>query len=280
MKAFLQKLLPRLIGARLNFIQLYAPKRAGRKAFTLFCTPRKGRLNPANQEYLEQAADAEWLEVSWGKIRAYHWQREGKQTVLLLHGWESNSARWRKLIPELVKAGFHIVAIDAPAHGASDGPLFNVPRYAEAITAAFNAHRPEFIVGHSVGAASLVYFVSSRATEGLQKLVLLGAPGRLAPVLGQFQSVLGLSGQVMESMFQHFERTYELKFKDFVFGELLKDDSTPSLIIHDKKDRIAPFQDGLLFRENMPHAEWMATEGMGHSLQHKAVFDRIVKFLK
>ena len=44
------------------------------------------------------------------------------QPVLLLHGFPDSSRLWRKQIPELVKAGFQVIAPDLRGFGESDKP--------------------------------------------------------------------------------------------------------------------------------------------------------------
>ena len=62
----------------------------------------------------------------------YYWEGNNK-TILLAHGWESNSFRWKNLITELQRYGYSIVALDAPAHGDSGSKMFNAILYSEFI---------------------------------------------------------------------------------------------------------------------------------------------------
>ena len=51
----------------------------------------------------------------------YRWLGK-KETILLAHGWESNSFRWKDLIVKLDTAlDYNVIALDAPAHGRSSG---------------------------------------------------------------------------------------------------------------------------------------------------------------
>ena len=89
----------------------------------LFTTPRAGKINEEQSDFLHTAYQEE-LKYENHRIMTYRWLGT-KQTILLTHGWESNSARWKKLIIALKNKGFNVVALDAPAHGRSGSSVFN-----------------------------------------------------------------------------------------------------------------------------------------------------------
>ncbi|HHP7229404.1 MAG TPA: alpha/beta fold hydrolase [Xenococcaceae cyanobacterium] len=49
--------------------------------------------------------------------------QQGKETILLLHGWPDDSTVWRKQIPALRSAGYRVVCPDLPGYGLSEAPL-------------------------------------------------------------------------------------------------------------------------------------------------------------
>ena len=51
------------------------------------------------------------------------------------------------------------------------------------------------------------------------------------------------------------------------------------LIIHDKKDRIIPYKDGLKFKQNYHNAKFISTKGFGHGLKSDVVYNHILEFL-
>jgi pimeloyl-ACP methyl ester carboxylesterase len=63
------------------------------------------------------------LQVQNGDV-ALHVKVEGEgPTMLLLHGWPDTSALWSEMTPDLVAAGYRVVAPDLRGCGASDKPL-------------------------------------------------------------------------------------------------------------------------------------------------------------
>ncbi|WP_337251619.1 hypothetical protein [Maribacter halichondriae] len=96
MKKAIAKLIPLGYGHYYNVLSLFAPKKTAERAFYLFCTIRKGKVLPQQKEYLD-AVKHEMLHIGEHHIQTYSWPGKGK-TVLLVHGWESNTFRWRNLI--------------------------------------------------------------------------------------------------------------------------------------------------------------------------------------
>ena len=144
------------VGAILNGVSYISPEYASKKALNLFATPRKGRVTDAEIPFLETAFKKE-VKYQDLEIMTYRWPGKNK-TILLAHGWESNTARWSFLIKELKTLDYNIVSIDAPAHGSSDGKQFNAVLYSECINAVVNTYKPEIIIGHSVGGMASVFF--------------------------------------------------------------------------------------------------------------------------
>ncbi|MEL6844623.1 MAG: alpha/beta hydrolase, partial [Bacteroidota bacterium] len=158
MKTSIQKIVPRAIGGTLHAVNTIAPELVGRTCIRLFCTPREGRLDADDEAFLSGAAQRGQLLHPTGPIPYYVWNPAATQSILLLHGWESNAARWQRLLPYLLEADLRVIAIDAPAHGASEQRLFDMKRYADFLHSTMLHFKPDFLLGHSVGGATAVYY--------------------------------------------------------------------------------------------------------------------------
>ncbi len=268
------------IGKSINALSIFAPQAAGKIAFKLFCTPRKGRYNERSSKYVEKSDKKESLNCPTGKIQVYHWNQENTQKVLLLHGWESNSQRWRFLINRLMEKDIHIISIDAPGHGNSEGKIFTVPSYAEAIMQVCQKHNPGVIIGHSIGGGSLIYALSEYPELSPSKIVLMGVPKTLKQMIDNFASVLQLSKKsiagIKKSFLSEFNRT--LDSQDY--SEYARKIKAKTLVVHDRKDKIAPYQDGVEIAKKIEDAELLTTDNLGHSLQGKEVYMKIIKFIE
>lgn len=98
--------------------------------------------------------------------------------VLLLHGFPDSSALWRHQIPELVAAGYRVIAPDLRGFGDSDRPE-GVPAYrlellvsdVIEILAALGLPRAS-VVGHDWGAA-LAWALAAAAPTAVDRLAVL-----------------------------------------------------------------------------------------------------------
>ena len=104
-----------------------APDLAASKMHRAFLTPRE--LPPRDWE-LPLLAEAERVTLRFG-LSALRWGQG--PAVLLLHGWEGRPTQFAELIRALVRAGYGVVALDAPAHGRSPGHEANVVLFARAL---------------------------------------------------------------------------------------------------------------------------------------------------
>lgn len=281
MKKIINRLLPRLIGAKINLQGIFNPQKAGEQAMLLFCSPRIGRLRDKDKNFLNTADRQSPLSSEYGEVQTYEWNPEGKERVLLLHGWESNAARWRHIIPSLIEADYHVMAIDAPAHGASGSQYFDMMRYADFVRIAADSFNPNQIVGHSIGGATLLYYTTHiRYPQSLKKIAVLGAPSQLKNNVKIFADFLGLSSRVFREMQKYFAKTFGKPMEYFNtadFGNLIR---IPALVIHDEEDEIIAFAEGKINGTSIRGAEFIATKGFGHALNNAVVVRRVLNFLE
>lgn len=278
MKKTLQRFIPKLIGAKINALSIANPKAAAQQAFNIFCTPRKGKPYGEQVAYLENAAYERFPSGSC-ELQAYHWEGTGKK-VLLIHGWESNTHRWFKLVEELQQENYDIYAIDAPAHGNSKGTLLNVPRYAKAIEEAVQRYQPDHIIGHSIGGLATVFHQYTYKPTQFTSAVILGSASELSEIMIDYRAILGLNNRTMKSLEQLVKELFGFDFKGFSGAAFAKELTLPALIIHDKFDKITPVSASQNIHKNWKGSTYIETEGFGHSLYQEEVRSEIIKFLK
>lgn len=280
MKKLITKCSTSAIGFYFNCTSLFTPKKIAKKAFLLFCTPRKGKILKNQERFLEDAKDR-ILELENNTIQTYKWKGTGS-TVLLMHGWESNSFRWRNLIPILQKENYTIIAMDAPAHGNSSGDLLNIPLYSACAQKVINTYSPAYIIGHSLGGMALLYnlYAFSEANAGVIKVVTLGAPSELSDFMHQYKTILGLNQRMMTHLENYFVATFGFTFDEFSSSKFAKDISKDGLLIHDELDEIAPFWSSEQVHANWKNSILIKTKGLGHSLHQDKVREQITDFLK
>ena len=72
---------------------------------------------------------------------------------------------------------------------------------------------------------------------------------------------------------------YGYTFGDFHLGIFAQSVKVPTLIIHDKYDKIVPVKEAHEIHEVIPGSRLVVTEGAGHSLNKERVYKEIISFL-
>ena len=273
----MEKYLPRIIGGTINFTSYISTRFAAKLALDLFSMPKKGKIKPVEAEYLKSATqDLVYFENL--SIKTYNWIGD-KETILLAHGWESNSFRWMDLIEILRSLNYNVIALDAPAHGDSGGKLFNALLYSECINMVAKKYNVQTIVGHSVGGMASVFFQHKYQLKSIERLILLGAPADFIGVFNRYENMMGYNKRVSKALENHVLKHYNHLPEYFSPAVFSKEIKAKGLIIHDKKDRVIPYKDGLKFKQNYANSEFIATKGFGHGLKSEKVYQHIIDFL-
>ncbi len=280
MKALLNKWVPLMIGAQVNVLNIFSGRAAGKKAFEIFCTTRKGKLRPKDLDFLNTCQSKKLLTDGGDAIQTYSWNDAGKETVLLMHGWESNAARWKPIIPLLLNEGYRVVAMDGPAHGGSGGKMINVPFYATAINRVVDAYQPDHLVGHSMGGMSVVYFLHNHGPKSVKSVALLGAPAQLPPIIANYKKILGLSDATIRSMDRYLQSQLGYPIAQFRAEFFRGAKMMPMLVVHDQGDKVCRVEDALYVHRHFPESELFLTEGLGHGLKDQRVYDRVIDFFR
>ena len=272
------------IGKMLNLLSTVAPAQAGRMAFRIFCTPRSGKLRPKDADFLATAHEQTTHHIEQHAIRTYVWQPSKKiesppQTVLFLHGWESNSARWQRFVHAFRDAGFRATAFDAPAHGASSGKMLNLIIYSRVIKGFMEKNgAPDVLIGHSIGGAATVMSMAAFGAPRPKKAAVLGVFAESTRVIRDFGRVLDLNETVLKYAKREVLRHSQLPLEAYSVREksrLLAD--LPGLVLHDTDDEVAPFAEGQLVAEAWG-AQFFETQGLGHRMQDKEVVRALLRF--
>lgn len=277
----MQKLLYRTLalayGTYFNSIVLFSEKEAGKRAFKTFTTPRKGRILPVHQEYLQQNLGKR-VRVNNTGLQTYEWRGTG-DTVLLMHGWESNAYRWRYLIEKLQKRDFNIIAFDAPGHGHSEGNRLNVVTYSDSARQLIDLYRPKHIVGHSMGGLATLHHQYQNPNTSIEKIVTLGAPAELSELMLHYQNLVRFNKRVLEALNRHVFEHFNVQIHEISTPKFAKSIAKKGLIIHDERDTITPFNASERLHQNWKNSSLLKTTGLGHSLHQEEINLQIVDFL-
>lgn len=204
--------------------------------------------------------------------------------VLLVHGWGGHAGQMLPPAQTLAAAGFAPLLLEMPAHGRSAGTVSNLPQFARAIDyvaarLALEGTALKAIAAHSLGANALAY----AASRGLRadRLVLLALPASPHAFTRYFAHVFGLSERTRAAM-QH-----RIEAREGILMPLLEPAAVgpriaqPTLVVHDRDDRVNRFADGVAYRDAIAGAELVATQDLGHRriLREPSVLQQVAAFI-
>lgn len=273
----MQNFLPRFIGSILNVIGYLNLKIASKWALDLFSRPLKGRYK-TNLPILV-SAEQSVLYFEQLPISTYMWPGK-KGTVLLAHGWESNSGRWKNVVHALQKSGYAVVALDAPAHGASGSTSFNAVLYSKFIEVVCKKFKPSVLIGHSVGGMAISFFMKNSGYQLASKLIFLGAPAGFPGIFKNYTDLMGFNTRVRRGIEERVVDKFGQPSAYFNTAQFMSKIDCKGLIIHDQRDPVIPYSDAIEIQTAFRNSSLITTNGLGHGLKGKLVINHILHFLK
>ena len=265
------------IGKYLDLLSLIAPSYTAKKTLEIFAKVRKGKIDKDKTFPILEEGKQNQFHCNGHEIQRYHWKGSGKK-VLLLHGWESNTHRWRNLIRSLKTKDFDIHAIDAPAHGYSSGTYHYLTNYAAAATKMIEEYDIEIIVGHSMGGMAMFFAKSIKPLKTVKQLVSIGAPTDFSLIVAGYQNTIGFNKRVYRLLDQLIEKEIKVGIKQFSTSKFTYENLGELLILHDRLDPTIPLWQAERIQKNVG-GELFITEGFGHSMHQKKVCQKIMEFL-
>jgi len=115
------------------------------------------------------------------------YETPGRPCVLLLHGFPELAFSWRKVIPALAQAGYHVIAPDQRGYGRTTGwdasydgdlasfRLLNLVRDALGLVSAFGYRSIDAVVGHDFGSFVAAWCALVRP-DVFRTVALMSAP--------------------------------------------------------------------------------------------------------
>ncbi|GGW69557.1 alpha/beta hydrolase family protein [Winogradskyella epiphytica] len=265
------------VGSAVNASSFVSSKFAAKKALKLFASPRKGRYTE-DQKLLVETALQDEIRYNNMDIATYRWAGKGK-TILLAHGWESNTARWSYILNDFKAQDYNIVSLDAPAHGRSSGKQFTAIMYAEFINVVAKKYKPDVLIGHSVGAMSHILSLYQNELPSVEKVVLLGAPAHFTGVFDRYKNMMGYNNRVSSELDKIIMERFGKPVSYFSTAQFTESIDAKGLIIHDKKDRIIPYEDAQLIAHRYKNSQLISTNGFGHGLKDPSLTPQIIEFI-
>lgn len=237
----------------------------------LFAQPKRHRYPLEEKQLLAQASKKTHYLLgmpnpSWDfkPVVSYRWSTPNAQArVLLMHGWEGRATQFYAFVPALLAAGFDVLAVDAPAHGASPGRWSSLFHFSRALTQVVNGvGAVDAAITHSFGGPSLIHAMS----EGLrvQKSVLISPPVRVTDYTQILCDAVGVSTALRERLHVHWQNKLGVMLNSLDAGKFAQQLTTRALVIHDLHDKEVAFSAGREIAEQWPNAQLITTTDLGH----------------
>ena len=278
MKKIKYFLLTKSVGLYINTLSFINSDKANSLAYKLFSEPRKGKLKKEELPKVLQNAKLEVVQFKEHSIQTYIW-KGNENIILLVHGWESNASRWKKLLQHLIKTGSTIIALDAPAHGLSSDLEFNVPKYASFINFICLKYNPKTVVSHSIGGAASIYSLYNYSNTNVEKLVLLGAPSEMKIIVNNYVAMLSLNKKIAAFLEKQSEVKFDIKIDDFSAHLFSKNLTQKTFIAHDVDDQVVLVTEGRKIAKALKNRTFIETKGLGHSMHDSELYQSIVDFI-
>lgn len=261
---------------------LLAPALAARRAYRLWFSTRRFRETEHDRRRREQAR-LEWLEHRHGRIAVYAWGDPEHPVILCVHGWNGRASQFASMVPALLKAGYQVVAFDAPGHGLSQGKATTFFQFSQVLQSVVRPYgQLSAVISHSFGGMVVAYAFKHLGLQA-QKLVMIASPVSTHNLIDMFAQSKGFNTRVM----QHFDRMLRNEFGDDVYEKIsveqnLKNAGLPILLLHDKHDRAVSWRNSERIMEVAATAEAIYTEGHGHRrlLRDRKLIRRIIEFIR
>ena len=260
-----QKLVLNYLRARLNLMAVFSTTKAASSAFSIFSTPYRKSKKPAPKVFSE--CERLFIRANTGRINVFRWNHPSDKKILILHGFESRAYHFDAYIKPLIRLGFEVISMDAPAHGESDGKRLVLPDYVAAIAAVSDAYGPfQAFLGHSFGGLALGMYLETRPDLASTDAVLIAPATETTTAIHSFFRFLKLGTNIRLAFDQHIR---ELSGRDPSYYSLKrivpKLESHRFLWIHDGDDDLTPLSDVKpLMQMNPKHVYFLITQQLGH----------------
>ncbi|MDB5193035.1 MAG: hypothetical protein JWQ96_2598 [Segetibacter sp.] len=253
---------------KLKIIALVSPRAAALQAFKLFCTPYSRRKAQKAPPIFEKATTVVF-DFAGFKIKGFQWKTEdlSKHKVLIVHGFDSQSYKFDRYVSLLINEGFEVLAFDAPAHGLSSGKTITVDVYRDLIMEIHHRFgKLSGIMAHSLGALAASLAADKMKGELCNKLILISPSTETTHAINVFFNYLPLPQKVRDGFEKIILEKGGHPSNWYSVARAVQNFTTPTLWIHDSGDTVTPFSDmSFLIDKNLPHLQFLVTEGLGHS---------------
>jgi esterase/lipase len=252
------------IRTKFKILSAFSKELAAEKAFQLFCTPQ--HRNKKNLPPVFEKAEKIHFSFEGNKIQGYRWNHPMGKKLLILHGFESSVINFDRYVKPLTKAGFEVLAFDAPAHGRSGGKEITVLSYKNFILHIERAYGPvKNFIAHSFGGLALSLALEDMEKDKNSKIVFIAPAAETTTAINSFFRFLRLDDEVRKKFDLIVAKKSGHNAQWFSMSRIAKTIKAQVLWLQDKDDQMTPLSDvEPIIKENYPNFKFLISEGLGH----------------
>lgn len=257
----------------------YFPRLWGKLSHRLFITPLMGRKK--NTDPLFKQSKKFTLKYKNKDLVVYEWGT-GDTTVLVVHGWQSQAQNMLNFVEPFLEVGYKVVMFDNLAHGSSDGYQATFSDSVGATKRVLDYIRPDFVVGHSYGASTVLVNMGGELNFRPRKIVTLSAILDAIEAIEKFMSFAKVPKAVKPYFYENVVRIWGKSAADFSCTKSLEHCTVSGLMFHDEYDQVANYSGGKEINKAWKNSKLITTSGLGHYriLKDKKVTNSILAFLE
>lgn len=284
---FLQNPMVNLVRLAMKHLDRFSPRITARLTYALISSPPRYKAKASELQFRTSAH--QWrIPFQGGWLQCYRWGTGRGPICLFVHCWGGRGTQAQDMIQRLTDSGMRVVSFDHPAHGLSSGKKAEMMRMAAAVTTVINhIGHVHTLIGHSLGVAASVIALRDDAIKGALNVGRLVSISSLTHCLWFTEVVaefLGISDATMVRARQIVDNNYAqpVGWEDLSVVNMMANLTQPILLIHDYNDLEIPFEHSVKISRALPHAQFLATKGLGHRriLKAPAVLDLITQFAR
>lgn len=215
-------------------------------------------------------------------IYTYRWGQPGKK-VLLLHGWGGSPFDFRQMITALVNAGYEVIGMDAPAHGASEGRQTNLVQWMHVLEQLLGRTGPvHAIVGHSLGGLSAALALVHKQVQ-VPRLVMVSSAVSAPVFFRETFQLFRIPDRVMPRVQEIIIKTLQNDLQQLdLFKHIHRIKAGKILIAYDENDGVVKQEQIEDFLRQYPSIQSLKISSEGHFriMRNEQVISRVVAFME
>ena len=259
-----QKIVIAFIRFKLGLYAAFSKRKAGAYALKLFLTPV--RNTPKKVPPVFKEAEQISMELHSFELVGYRWNHPQSKKAMILHGFSSTIMKFDHFVKPLIRQGYEVIAIDAPAHGKSSGKQLTVLDYKAMIQKTYEHYGPiNAFIAHSFGGMALSLFLKELPDHEKIKVALIAPATETTTALKTFSNFLKIDETIQKEMEQMILERSGIQASDFSISKAASQIKAQILWIHDEDDEITPWADAKVIEQmQLPNFRFMLTKELGH----------------